>query len=141
MKNKKGVPAALAALVITFASGGLTGCTAEPEDTRVAYCVDEAGTILNEDACDNDSPNYRPGTFIWIGNYPTGLRPGSTFDWSNSSYGGQQASASDTAARSRIGVSGTGRVSTGTKGGIGIGKSGSGGGRGGIGGFGGSGGS
>lgn len=121
--------ASLTALGVAFAASGLTGCSgvpAEPPDERVAYCVDADGTILDERVCDqDDKDHYRPGSFIWIGNYPTGWATGTRVtDWNNPSYSGQRAQASDTAARSKIGVSSTGKVATGTKGGIGIGKSG-----------------
>lgn len=142
--------AGLVALGVAFAASGVSGCSAmEPPDDRVAYCVDEQGTILDESVCDqDDKDHYRPGSFIWIGHYPTGMTAGQRFDWSNTNYGGQRAQASDTASRSKIGVSETGKVATGTKGGVGIGKSGTsvsggkagaGGAKGGVGGAGGSG--
>ena len=141
--------ATLTALGVAFAASGLSGCSAmEPPDTRVAYCVDEQGTVLDEGACDKDDSHYRPGSFIWIGNYPTGMTPGQRINWSDPSYSGQRAQANDSSARSKIGVSESGKVSTGTKGGIGIGKSGgsvaggkagAGGAKGGVGGAGGSG--
>lgn len=139
----------LLALTVVFAAGGLTACASEPPDERVAYCTAEDGTILDDRACDQgDKDHYRPGSFIWIGNYPTGMTPGQRLDWGSNQYNGQRATASDAAARSKIGVSETGKIATGTKGGIGIGKSGTtvsggkagvGGAKGGVGGAGGSG--
>ncbi len=120
----KGVPAGIAALVIAFGTGSLTACSAPAQrDTRVAYCTDAAGKIIDSRSCDQSAKGYyQPGSFIWVGNYPTGMRAGQTMDWGNTQYGGQRATASDTIARSSIGIAPTGKVATGTKGGIGIGK-------------------
>jgi hypothetical protein len=118
----------LATAVVIGTTGILSGCASEP-DPRVAYCTDANGTIVDEKYCDDTDPTYHThggvGYFIWYGNYAQGLPVGSRLPSDPSM--GSRAPANDAAARSRIGVPSSGKVSAGKSGGFGTGKSGGGG--------------
>ena len=116
------VRAALTTTVLaTAATGFLAGCGAggEDEEEQVAYCTDENGEIVDDDYCDD---NYRgPGAglfFLYLGGFRSGLPPGTVLP-----RGGTRINPTDTAARERAGLPGSGKVTGGTRvsGGIGSG--------------------
>ncbi|SFK96254.1 hypothetical protein [Geodermatophilus ruber] len=107
-------------VLATAATGFLAGCSAgEDEQEQVAYCTDENGEIVDDDYCDDD---YRgPGAglfFLYLGGFRPGLPVGTVLP-----RGGTRIAPTDTAARQRAGLPGTGRVDAGTRvsGGIGSG--------------------
>ncbi|MCV2491595.1 hypothetical protein OF117_19805 [Geodermatophilus sp. YIM 151500] len=106
----------------TAATGFMAGCggdTAEEAEERRAYCVDENDEIVDDEYCDDD---YRgPGAgffFLYLGGFRSGLPPGTALP-----PGGTRVDPTDTQARQRAGLPGTGTVSGGTRvsGGIGSG--------------------
>jgi hypothetical protein len=112
------VRAALTTTVLTTAATGfMAGCGVGGDDEQVAYCTDENGKIVDDSYCDE---GYRgPGAgffFLYLGGFGRGLPIGHVLP-----SGGTRIHPSDTAARQRAGLPGTGRVSGGTRvaGGIG----------------------
>jgi hypothetical protein len=104
-------------VLTTAATGFMAGCGVGGEDEQVAYCTDEDGKIVDDSYCDDD---YRgPGAgffFLYLGGFGRGLPIGHVLP-----AGGTRIRPTDTAARQRAGLPGTGRVSAGTRvaGGIG----------------------
>ncbi len=89
-----------------LASGVLSSCaSAEPETTTEdVYCATEDGTIIDESNCDDTRAGGFGGGFIWIGAFGGGRGLGSRLS------GGQHFAYNDTAARQRVGLPATGRV-------------------------------
>jgi hypothetical protein len=108
-------------VLATAATGFLAGCGSDDDQEQVAYCTDEDGEIVDEDYCDDD---YRGGGglfFLYLGGFRTGLPVGTVLP-----RGGTRINPTDTAARQRYGLPGTGKVSSGQRvtGGIGSGTGG-----------------
>ncbi|MEX5717976.1 hypothetical protein [Geodermatophilus maliterrae] len=109
-------------VLATAATGFLAGCGADEEDDeQVAYCTDEDGEIVDDDYCDDD---YRGGGglfFLYLGAFRPGLPVGTVLP-----SGGTRINPTDTAARQRYGLPGTGKVTGGQRvtGGIGSGSGG-----------------
>jgi hypothetical protein len=124
MRRSADVPLGRAYLAVASlaASAGLTAACGNGDEERV-YCADENGVVVDDDNCDDDRVGRVP-YFLWVGPFARRLRPGAKLS------GGQRFAPSDTAARSRLGLSTSGPVTNGTaiSGGFGSGKSGSGGG-------------
>lgn len=104
----------LTSTFLMIAAGGMAACdSAEEVEDGHFYCSDANGVVIDEDYCDNSSPNYNSSTFIWWGgssvhgnsSYPVGTKLPA---------GGQKFSVTDTAARQKFGLPSTGRVSNGT---------------------------
>ena len=119
------VKSALTTTVLaTAATGFLAGCgTDEDDEEQVAYCTNEDGEIVDDDYCDDD---YRGGGglfFLYLGAFRPGLPVGTVLP-----RGGTRINPTDTAARQRYGLPGTGKVTGGQRvtGGIGSGSAGSG---------------
>jgi hypothetical protein len=110
-------------VLATAATGFLAGCGADEEDDeQVAYCTNEDGEIVDDDYCDDD---YRGGGglfFLYLGAFRPGLPVGTVLP-----SGGTRINPTDTAARQRYGLPGTGKVTGGQRvtGGIGSGSGGS----------------
>ena len=111
-------------VLATAATGFLAGCGSD-DDEQVAYCTDEDGEIVDDDYCDDD---YRGGGggglfFLYLGAFRPGLPVGTVLP-----RGGTRINPTDTAARQRYGLPGTGKVSAGQRvsGGIGSGTGGTG---------------
>ncbi|PWW20999.1 hypothetical protein JD79_00125 [Geodermatophilus normandii] len=108
-------------VLATAATGFLAGCGSDDEQEQVAYCTNEDGEIVDDDYCDDD---YRGGGglfFLYLGGFRTGLPVGTVLP-----RGGTRINPTDTAARQRYGLPGTGKVSAGQRvtGGIGSGTGG-----------------
>jgi hypothetical protein len=109
-------------VLATAATGFLAGCGAEEEEEeQVAYCTNEDGEIVDDDYCDDD---YRGGGglfFLYLGAFRPGLPVGTVLP-----RGGTRINPTDTAARQRYGLPGTGKVTGGQRvtGGIGSGSGG-----------------
>ncbi|MBM7807803.1 hypothetical protein JOD57_003640 [Geodermatophilus bullaregiensis] len=109
-------------VLATAATGFLAGCgTDEEAEEQVAYCTDEDGEIVDDDYCDDD---YRGGGglfFLYLGAFRPGLPVGTVLP-----AGGTRINPTDTAARQRYGLPGTGKVTGGQRvtGGIGSGSGG-----------------
>ncbi len=114
------VRAALTTTVLTTAATGfMAGCAVGGEEDQVAYCTDEDGKIVDDEYCDDGYNGPGAGFFfLYLGGFRSGLPVGSVLP-----SGGTRISPTDTAARQRAGLPGTGRVSAGTRvsGGIGSG--------------------
>lgn len=130
---------------LLIASGTLLGACDTAEDEREDghfYCTDANGVVVDEDYCDESSPNYNSGGFIYFmgsslhtppaghSTYPAGQRlPANS----------AKMRVNDSAARAKFGLPAKGKISNGTvktgvvgKGGVGSGaKGGSGTGKGG----------
>jgi hypothetical protein len=102
----------------------MAGCGAGggDEEEQVAYCTDENGKIVDEDLCDDDGGGGGFGGgglfFLYLGGFGRGLPVGTVLP-----SGGTRINPSDSAARQRAGLPGTGKVSAGQRvsGGIGSG--------------------
>lgn len=99
-----------------IAAGGMAACDSTSEgdyEDGHFYCSDATGRVIDEDYCDESSPNYNSSSFIWWGGssvHGTGTYPvGSTLP-----AGGQKIPVTDTAGRAKFGIPATGRVSNGT---------------------------
>ncbi len=114
------VRAALTTTVLTTAATGfMAGCGVGGEEDQVAYCTDEDGKIVDDEYCDDGYNGPGAGFFfLYLGGFRSGLPVGTVLP-----RGGTRISPTDTAARQRAGLPGTGRVSAGTRvsGGIGSG--------------------
>ncbi len=133
-KSGKNIPPMLVAAAALAFGATLSGCSTEPEDDRVAYCVDENDKIIDEKYCDADGEDHRTyvggghSVFIWYGNYPAGLPMGTNVTTYNNTtvnggtVSGTRVSASDPVARANAGLPSNGKVATGKTGGIGTGK-------------------
>lgn len=111
---------AVGAALTLLALPACSGSNADPVTT--VHCVDGNNTIVDDDKCDDD----RSSGFFFLA-VPGGdtHRPGHRY--TNLPQGHQRVATNDQAGRSRIGLPGTGKVSTGTQyGGIGKGSVGSG---------------
>ena len=111
-------------VLATAATGFLAGCGSDEEE-QVAYCTNEDGEVVDDDYCDDD---YRGGGggglfFLYLGAFRPGLPVGTVLP-----RGGTRINPTDTAARQRYGLPGTGKVTGGQRvtGGIGSGSAGSG---------------
>jgi hypothetical protein len=115
------IRAALTTTVLsTAATGFLAGCGGGGEDDeQVAYCTDENGKIVDDKYCDDGYSGPGAGFFfLYLGGFRSGLPLGSVLP-----SGGTRINPTDTAARQRAGLPGTGKVTAGTRvsGGIGSG--------------------
>ena len=116
------VRAALTTTVLTTAATGfMAGCGVgdEEEQEQVAYCTDENGEIVDDDLCDDSNPGFGSGLFfLYLGGFRPGLPVGTVLP-----SGGTRIDPSNSAARQRAGLPGTGKVSAGQRvsGGIGSG--------------------
>jgi hypothetical protein len=114
------VRAALTTTVLTTAATGfLAGCGVGGEEEQVAYCTDEDGKIVDDEFCDDGYNGPGAGFFfLYLGGFGRGLPVGTVLP-----SGGTRISPTDTAARQRAGLPGTGKVNAGTRvsGGIGSG--------------------
>ena len=114
------VRAALTTTVLTTAATGfMAGCAVGGDEDQVAYCTDEDGKVVDDEFCDDGY--HGPGAgffFLYLGAFRPGLPVGTVLP-----RGGTRINATDTAARQRAGLPGTGKVSAGTRvsGGIGSG--------------------
>ena len=109
-------------VLATAATGFLAGCGSDEEEEQVAYCTNEDGEIVDDDYCDD---GYRGGGglfFLYLGAFRPGLPVGTVLP-----SGGTRINPTDTAARQRYGLPGTGKVTGGQRvtGGIGSGSGGS----------------
>ena len=124
MASSNRVRGALTTTVLaTAATGFLAGCGTDEEEEQVAYCTNEDGEIVDDDYCDD---GYRGGGglfFLYLGAFRPGLPVGTVLP-----SGGTRINPTDTAARQRYGLPGTGKVSAGQRvsGGIGSGTGGTG---------------
>jgi len=114
------VRAALTTTVLTTAATGfMAGCGVGGEEEQVAYCTDEDGKIVDDEFCDDGYNGPGAGFFfLYLGGFGRGLPVGTVLP-----SGGTRISPTDTAARQRAGLPGTGKVNAGTRvsGGIGSG--------------------
>ena len=114
------VRAALTTTVLTTAATGfMAGCAVGGDEDQVAYCTDEDGKVVDDEFCDDGYNGPGAGFFfLYLGGFRSGLPVGTVLP-----RGGTRISPTDTAARQRAGLPGTGRVSAGTRvsGGIGSG--------------------
>ena len=114
------VRAALTTTVLTTAATGfMAGCGVGGEEDQVAYCTDEDGKIVDDEFCDDGYNGPGAGFFfLYLGGFRSGLPVGTVLP-----RGGTRISPTDTTARQRAGLPGSGRVSAGTRvsGGIGSG--------------------
>jgi hypothetical protein len=116
------IRAALTTTVLTTAATGfMAGCgtdAAEEDEEQVAYCTDENGEIVDEDLCDDDRGGGGGLFFLYLGGFGRGLPVGTVLP-----SGGTRIDPGDSAARSRAGLPGTGKVTAGQRvsGGIGSG--------------------
>jgi hypothetical protein len=115
------VRAALTTTVLTTAATGfMAGCGSDGgAGDQVAYCTDKDGKVVDDQYCDDGY--HGPGAgffFLYLGGFRSGLPIGSVLP-----RGGTRINPTDTAARQRAGLPGTGKVSAGTRvsGGIGSG--------------------
>jgi hypothetical protein len=114
------VRAALTTSVLTTAATGfLAGCGGGGDEEQVAYCTDKDGKVVDDKYCDDGY--HGPGAglfFLYLGGFRPGLPLGTVLP-----RGGTRINPTDTAARQRAGLPGTGKVSGGTRvsGGIGSG--------------------
>jgi hypothetical protein len=114
------VRAALTTTVLTTAATGfMAGCGVGGEEEQVAYCTDEDGKIVDDEFCDDGY--HGPGAglfFLYLGGFRSGLPVGTLLP-----RGGTRIDPTDSAARQRAGLPGSGKVSAGTRvsGGIGSG--------------------
>jgi hypothetical protein len=122
------VRSALTTTVLTTAATGfLAACGTEgeqeQEQEQVAYCTNEDGEIVDDDYCDDDRGGGGGLFFLYLGAFRPGLPVGTVLP-----RGGTRISPTDTAARQRYGLPGSGKVTGGTRvtGGIGSGSGGSG---------------
>jgi hypothetical protein len=114
------VRAALTTTVLTTAATGfMAGCGVGGDEDQVAYCTDEDGKVVDDEFCDDGYNGPGAGFFfLYLGAFRPGLPVGTVLP-----RGGTRINATDTAARQRAGLPGTGKVSAGTRvsGGIGSG--------------------
>lgn len=109
-------------VLATAATGFMAGCAvgAEEDEEQVAYCTDENGEIVDADLCDDDAGGgIGPGLFfLYVGAFRSGLPVGTVLP-----PGGTRINPTDSVARQRAGLPGTGTVSPGQRvsGGIGSG--------------------
>lgn len=103
-----------------LAAGGLAACDSPSEDDYEDghfYCADANGVVVDEDLCDESSPNYNSGSSIFYmgssvhappsgySTYPVGSRMPSN---------AVKFPVTDTVSRAKYGLPATGRVSNGT---------------------------
>lgn len=103
-----------------LAAGGLAACDSPSEDDYEDghfYCTDANGVVVDDDRCDEASPNYNSGSFFYyMGSsvhappaghsaYPVGSRMPSN---------AVKFSVTDKAARTKFGLPTSGRVGNGT---------------------------
>ena len=103
----------------TAATGFMAGCGVGGDEDQVAYCTDEDGKVVDDEFCDDGYNGPGAGFFfLYLGAFRPGLPVGTVLP-----RGGTRINATDTAARQRAGLPGTGKVSAGTRvsGGIGSG--------------------
>jgi hypothetical protein len=115
------VRAALTTTVLTTAATGfMAGCGSDGGGSdQVAYCTDENGKVVDDKYCDDGYNGPGAGFFfLYLGGFGRGLPIGSVLP-----SGGTRINPTDTAARQRAGLPGTGKVIGGTRvsGGIGSG--------------------
>jgi hypothetical protein len=115
------IRAALTTTVLTTAATGfMAGCGAGGgDDEQVAYCTDKDGKIVDDKYCDDGYNGPGAGLFfLYLGGFGRGLPIGTVLP-----RGGTRINPTDTTARQRAGLPGTGKVSAGTRvsGGIGSG--------------------
>jgi hypothetical protein len=125
VRRSNAVPLGRAYLTLAAlaASAGLVAACGTDEEEENVYCGDADGYVVEDYLCDDDyNGGYYGGGpyFFYVGPYGPGLRPGARL------LGGAKISPTDTAARSRYGLSTTGRIVNGTavSGGFGSGRSG-----------------
>ncbi len=110
----------LTATFLALAAGGTAACDNEdPNEDGHFYCTDAQGNVIDEDYCDEDSPNYNSGGgtfFMYMGSslhappaghstYPVGSKlPAAA----------PKFSVTDKASRQKFGLPTSGRVSNGT---------------------------
>lgn len=102
-----------------LAAGGNAACDGgsdyddNPNEDGHFYCSDANGRVIDEDYCDDSSPNYNSSTFIWWGG--SSVHGGSAYPvGSTLPPGGQRIAVTDTAARQKFGLPARGRVANGT---------------------------
>jgi hypothetical protein len=98
-------PGLLAAAAASFlAMGSTAACGEEEQPDQYVHCVDDAGNVVDPDRCDDD---YDGGGIFWLWMSPTHYPVGghAPSGWHNSRIGPR-----DTAARTRAGLPGTGKV-------------------------------
>ena len=117
------VRAALTTTVLTTAATGfMAGCGVGGDEDQVAYCTDEDGKVVDDEFCDDGYNGPGAGFFfLYLGAFRPGLPVGTVLP-----RGGTRINATDTAARQRAGLPGTGKVSAGTRVSGGIGRGGGG---------------
>lgn len=113
----------------------MSGCSSDAPDApdEIAYCVNAANEIVDEDLCDTDGDGGGGGLFFinHSSSHQSGLRPGTKLS------GGTVFPYNDSAAREKLGLPRSGKIGAGGAGGTKISGSKIGGGGGGL--FGGSG--
>jgi len=120
--GNKGRSVLTTVVLATAATGWLTGCGMEDEPEEEVYCVDEDQNVVDDDMCDSDY-NGSGSFFFLMGNFGgSGYRVGEKIPGSSH----KRIDARSSSARSKAGLSPTGKVSSGTRvsGGIGSGSGG-----------------
>ncbi len=104
MRRSSAVPLSRAylGLAALAATAGLSAACGDREQN--VYCADSNGVVVDDHQCDDRNGPY----YLHVGPYGRGLRPGARLS------GGQRISYTDSAARSRYGLSSSGHVSNGT---------------------------
>lgn len=95
-------PRIVAAATAVGLAFGLTACGDEEQQ---AYCADENGVVVDPDFCEESGGD---GYFIYHSSgYPTNAKPGYKLA------GGKRIAYNDSAARSKIGLPSSGKISSG----------------------------
>jgi hypothetical protein len=100
-------PGLLAAAVATFLAGGVTSACGSDEPDQTVYCVDDNGTVVDPDYCDDYDGSGGMAYWFWMssGHYPVGSSVSGSGDWRSS-----RVNPRDPNARANAGLPRTGKV-------------------------------